>query len=264
MLKKKFPLLLIFAAIIIGIVYYMPSIEKIVKNLTHKYGSEVTKTEVNLGGFNLSLRKGEASLSNITVANPSSYKTPYAFELGDISVKLDVATIANDVIIVKNVEIIKPVVTYEMASLTSSNLTDIQKNITDFTTKPADKIEETKSEDVKSDESASAKKVIIENLYVSGGKIQFLAPFMGKEPIALKLPTIHLKDIGKEKKGASIGEVVSKVIGSINDTAVQIVSKEQLSKITGNIGEEIDKAGEELNKAKDSLLNSTKNLKNLF
>jgi len=229
MFKKKMSIVIVSVLVLAVVIAYMPSLEKIVKSLTHKFGSQVTQTDVNLGGFDLSLRKGEASLSDLTVANPKDYKTPYAFELGDVAVKIDVSTVTSDIIVIDEVEIVKPVITYEMLNFTKSNLKDIQNNIASFT---PEKSKDVKEVDNKvSDNKESSKKLIITDLYVRNGSIKFLAPMMGKEPVELKLPLIHLKDIGKEKEGASVAEVVS---------------KDQLSKAK-------DKASEELDKAKDKL-----------
>ena len=109
--------------------YFSPSLETIVKKVVNKYGSEITGTEVNLQGFKLSLTKGEGEISEITVANPKNYSAPYIFSLGDIFVKVDLKSLATDTIIIEKIAINKPVITYEMLSLTQNNISQIQKNI---------------------------------------------------------------------------------------------------------------------------------------
>ena len=83
---KKFSIFLLVIAIIAALVYYFFPLEMLVKKAVNKYGSEVTGTSVNLSGFNINLKDGEASVKQITVANPQNYKTKYAVELGNIDV----------------------------------------------------------------------------------------------------------------------------------------------------------------------------------
>ena len=80
---KKFGIfLIVLAAIGAGVYFTAPSLESIVQTVVHKYGSQVTGTEVNLGGFKLSLLKGEVEINNLTVANPENYSQPNIMSVG--------------------------------------------------------------------------------------------------------------------------------------------------------------------------------------
>ena len=63
-MKKKYIVLGVLVAAIAGAWYFTPSLESIVKTLVHKYGSQVTGTDVNLEGFDLSLKNGEIYIIN--------------------------------------------------------------------------------------------------------------------------------------------------------------------------------------------------------
>ena len=158
--------------------YFTPSLETIVKKVVNKYGSEITGTEVNLQGFKLSLTKGEGEISEITVANPKNYSAPYIFSLGDIFVKVDLKSLTTDTIIIDKIAINKPIITYEMLSLTQNNISQIQKNIAANTASTEAKPAQT--EDTASKDEASSKKVIIKELVVEGGEIQAVANINGK------------------------------------------------------------------------------------
>ena len=194
--------------------YFTPSLETIVKKVVNKYGSEITGTEVNLQGFKLSLTKGEGEISEITVANPKNYSAPYIFSLGDIFVKVDLKSLTTDTIIIDKIAINKPIITYEMLSLTQNNISQIQKNIAANTASTEAKPAQT--EDTASKDEASSKKVIIKELVVEGGEIQAVANINGKaNSLTVPLPKIVMKNIGEEKKGESIASSISKILNNI-------------------------------------------------
>lgn len=129
MMKKKYIFLLVLVAAFAGFYYLTPSFESIVKQVVHKYGSAVTRTDVNLEGFNLKLADGEGHIGKITVGNPKNYKLKNAMELGGISVKVNIKSLTQDTIVIESVEIDKPVINYEILSLTQNNLSQLLENI---------------------------------------------------------------------------------------------------------------------------------------
>ena len=101
MKKKIFISLVAIILLAVGAVWL--SLESIVKTVVNKYGSEITGTEVKLGGFQFSPLNGTASVSGLTVANPKNYKSPYLFDLGSINVKVDVKSLATDTIVIEEI-----------------------------------------------------------------------------------------------------------------------------------------------------------------
>lgn len=220
--------------------YFTPSLETIVKKVVNKYGSEITGTEVNLQGFKLSLTKGEGEISEITVANPKNYSAPYIFSLGDIFVKVDLKSLTTDTIIIDKIAINKPIITYEMLSLTQNNISQIQKNIAANTASTEAKPAQT--EDTASKDEASSKKVIIKELVVEGGEIQAVANINGKaNSLTVPLPKIVMKNIGEEKKGESIASSISKILNNILTTASKTVVESQLGDLKSVASENLDK-----------------------
>src|SRR3546814_1619733 len=64
------------------------------------------------------------------------------------------------------------------------------------------------------------------DLVISGGKIGISAAALQGRSLSSPLPTIHLKDIGKDKGGASPAEVAQKIIGTISAEASQIAARD--------------------------------------
>lgn len=230
---KKLIIILAALAVIGAAVYYLtPSTETIVKNIVHKYGSQVTGTDVNLGGFQLDLMNGKAEIQNLTVANPENYSRPHIMSVGRVAVKVNLKSILSNTIIIENIEIEKPEISYEMLSITQNNISQLLANIKDNTA--SDKTPKITDKKVNASEQQTvkdSKKVIIEHLTVCGGNIALAASLAGqKSSVEVPLPKIKMQDIGKEKNknGTDIADTISVVLQKIFDTAYQTVVKSKL------------------------------------
>ena len=232
MIKK---LALAFAIVVValaGAAYYFASnLDSLVKAVVERYGSEATQARVSLKAVELSPTSGTGRLQGLTVGNPKGFATAEAISLGDIRVSLDIATLQSNPIVIKEVLITQPAVTYEYAS-SGSNLETIQKNVqayaARFTGQPATSGSNqggTTPAGGKTD-AAAERKVIIERLLVTDGKIGVSHAALQGRSMTSSLPTIELKDIGKEKGGATPAEVAEKVIGTISAQASRVASSD--------------------------------------
>lgn len=236
-MKKRYIFLLLLLIIAGGIYFFAPSLESIVKAAVHKYGSAVTGTDVNLQGFNLKLADGEGRINKITVANPKNYKTKNIFELEEIMVKVDLKSLTSDTIIIEQISINKPVIAYEILSLTQNNISELLNNIKKNT---ASAVKEEKADTAKPAETAdkgtkeAGKKVIIKKLSVKNGEIKAVAGVAADIANAtVNLPEITLTNIGEDKGGASVAETISKVLTKILNTASQTVIDSKISDLKG-------------------------------
>jgi len=212
-----------------GVVYFASNLDSIIKAAVEDVGSDATKTKVTLNEVKLSITSGEGALRGFRMGNPAGFKTKEAMRFGEVSVKVDTGSVTKDVIVIKEVVIAAPEITYELAGGTS-NIQTIQKNVDTFAksmgaggggSKPAEK-------------SEGGKKVIIENLYVRNGKIGVSADFLAGKQMNVPLPTIHMKDVGKEKGGASPAEVADQLLTQISKSATGAVSGLGLDKMMGS------------------------------
>ena len=262
-LKKRYIVLAAIVGAIAGGVYYVShNLENIVKSAVNKYGSQVTGTEVKLGGFYFAPFKGEIKLSDLTVANPQGYAKPYIISLGEVFVKLNVKSLTEPVIVVEKVSVVKPEVTYELKNVTNNNVSDLLANINKNTTSE-DKVE-TPKEEKKEEKSGEGKKVVVDLVSVSDGQVNIAASIAGKGAGAgIPLPNIEIKDIGKEKdkSGKSLSETVVVILKKILNTSYQAVVEKGL----GGLKDVANDGIKALNDKADSLKDEAKGfLKNLF
>lgn len=270
---KKFLLILLTIIILLagGICGLYLNLESIVKASVAKYGSQLTGTEVALDGFRLSLRKGEAELKGLCIANPEGYQTPQILSLGSVYVRLDMRSLLKPVIVVEEIRIANPEIAYELKSVAHNNVSDllaaVNKNAaakpaadqTDATRAGTAKPAVSSGGSAKSASSSGGKKVIINALNITGGKVSLGATFGGKGAAAsVPLPAVTLKDIGREKgsQGKGIIETASLILKKILDTAYDTAVRQGLNSLKDIAGESADT----LKGTAENLKNSAKGL----
>lgn len=268
-MKKRYIVLGVFVAAIAGGVYYLnQNLEPIVKKLVNQYGSQITGTNVSLDGFKLSLMQGSMSLQGLKVGNPQGYQQPNIMSIGEASVKLNIGSLRTPIIEVESINIVAPEISYELKNGTQNNVQDLLKNIeknTASTAKAEEKPAQTETKADSKDKSAqSSKKVVIDRLSITEGKIN-LGASLGKQgaTATIPLPAIELKDLGREngKQGQSITETAVAILNKIFTTASDTIIK-QGGEALKQIAAEGEKA---LKGVADNLKNEAKGLlKNLF
>ena len=210
-------LVAIFAVLFYGV---YTSLDSIVKVAIEDYGSEITQTTVTLDEVKISLTDGQGAIRGLSVGNPEGFTTGHSFQLGEIQLALDVGTITGDPVVVKEILINKPAVTYELGS-DGSNIAAIQRNVQAYMG-PGDSSK---------GDTREGPKLVIENLYIKGGEVTVKATVLKDRELGTRLPDIHVKDIGKEKGGTSPGEVAKQIMAHLTKgvgSAVATLNLDQL------------------------------------
>ena len=251
--KNKF--IVFFGLLFFAIFINFSSLESIVKQLVHEYGSKFLGTDVSLGSIDFKPTSGYAAVKGVKISNPKEYKSKNLFYLKELGIQIDISTLTNDTVVIDSVKITNPEITYEMLSLTKNNVSDILDNIK-RNTSSSSTAKTTKEEKTSSNKNKPTKKVIIKTLSVTEGKVSAMAGVGDfKKEISLSLPKIEMHNIGEDKKGASIADTISTVITKILNTASQTVisnnfndlksaATNEIENITANLKDGTDKAGE--------------------
>lgn len=211
---------LIVIVVVVGLGLLVSNLDGLVKAAVEKYGSEATGTAVRLSEVKISLSEGKGTLKGLTVGNPKGFTSDSAFRLGEVTVAIDTGTVTKNPVVIKEVLVAAPEVTYEIGS-DGSNIDAIKKNLDKLTggSKPAPA---QKPAEAKSDEP----KLIIDLLQMKAAKMNLVAqtaiPGMAT---SATLPDIRLTGIGRKSNGASGAEVAEQVIDSLSSAALATVSK---------------------------------------
>jgi hypothetical protein len=229
-------------AVIAIVTFLFSSLDGLIQEAVEKYGSEITKAEVKLAAVNIDIGSGKGGLSGLKVGNPKGFETPSAFNLGEISIAIDTGSVTENPVIIKEIVIAAPEVTYELGSA-GSNISAIQKNVDDYMAQFAGSGGSAKQD------SSEGPKLVIENLYVRGGKVNVSASLLKGKTLSAGLPDIHLKDIGKDKGGATPSEVAEKILKALNDSATKAASSIGIGKTLDSLKQKMSGATEGVSKA---------------
>lgn len=233
-MKKLAIALLVLVAVAGGAAYWLRgNMDGLIKDAIVKYGSEMTGARVEVAAVNIQPADGRGVIRGLTVGNPAGFKTGHALKVGEIEVALDLASLAGDVITVKKIGIAAPDVIYEKGEH-MTNFDAIQKNVAAYVG-PSEK-KETKG---------SGKKLIVEELAVRNAHAQAAAAFMNGKTVALPLPDIHLRDLGKAKGGVTPGELGQEIVGALKAKLAAAVSFDNLMKSAGQKLEAVGDAAKE-------------------
>jgi len=201
----------IVVILIVVVVVGLSKLGPIVKMAVNTYGPKITDTELHVGDVGISIFSGEANLKKFFLGNPKGFKSPSAMKVGSVLVAVDEGSITKDTIIINKVEVDGPEITYEKRGKTDnfqSILNNVQKNVP--------KAESAKNEPAK---EGPGKKLIINDFIVKNGKVNLAVAMpggvLGDQEISADLPDIHLKDIGKQKGGASPAETAKVVFEAL-------------------------------------------------
>lgn len=245
---KKIGIALVVLIVLIGggVYYFLSNLDEFVRTAVEKAGTRATGVEVTLGKVALDLTGGKGSLSNLNVSNPSGFDTDYAFNLGDISVSLNLDSLQSNPVIINEVIVTSPKVIYEFGN-GESNIDAIQRNVENFTKEISGGAS---SSDGAGDEAGGdGTKVVINDLYIRGADVRISAPFLKGEAMGTEVPEIHLQDIGKDSGGATPGEVAAEVLDSLTSRVQGVVSNLNLDELRDAATKAVEGAAGEATKA---------------
>lgn len=218
----------------------------LIKTVTEKYGPEITKTEVKLGSADISFLSGSGTLEDFLLGNPKGFTMPSAMECGTIRVKVDKGSLASDTIIIEEIFIDGPVISYEKKGKTD-NFKTIIANI-NRTIQGEQKAQKSQDAAAPKSETGAEKKIQINNFIVKNGQVNLggslLSAFGDEKGVGIALPDLHIKDIGKEKETTPA-------------EAFAIILKELTGDITGSVAEVGKQLKETLGKAVEGVSGST-------
>lgn len=231
---------IVVVVVIVAVVLYS-SLDSLIEAAVEGIGSDVTQTTVSLKAAKVSPASGAGALTGLEVGNPKGFETDSAFRLGEVSVKLDVGSLTKDVIVIDEVVIAAPEVTYELGP-EGSNIDAIKRNVDSY----VESIAGASSGGGTSGGADEGPKLIIRNLYVRDGVVKVSATALAGKTLSAPLPDLHLTDIGKDKGGATPGEAVEKVLASVTGGIGKAIQPLDLGAITGAIGQGVEGTGKTL------------------
>jgi uncharacterized protein involved in outer membrane biogenesis len=207
------------------------SLGSIVKKGVERIGPEATKVDVRLKGAEVWLLGGRVQLSGFFLGNPAGYKLPAAMEVDSVSVRVKAGTVFSDKLVVDEINIKKPVITIE-GGLKDNNLTRIEKNLDDYMDSGTPGPAANAAPGTPSPTNAE-RKLQVNELVISGAKLQINTTLSGGKTIVVPIPEIHLTGLGAGPEGITPVEVSQRVL-----KAILSESTKEMAKNLSNLGKE--------------------------
>jgi len=219
MTKGKKIFLIAGGAFIALVVVLMLSLGQIIKAGVNTMGPKLAGVPVRLDHAVMNPLTGLVRIKGLLIGNPEGFKTPSAMELNDFRLKIKLSSLFTDVIVIEEILISGPQITYERG-LRDSNLSRLQDVIASAPAEPAP--EPAKEKPAR--EKGPAKKVLIENFELNGAKVNVSLTALGGRSAAVPLPTLTLQNIGGKSGGATATEAVSEILRSITRAVVDVAA----------------------------------------
>ncbi len=199
-----------------GVWWLHQSLGSVLASSVREYGPRVLGVTVKLGKVAIHPASGMVTIRGLRLGNPKGFRTKEALAVAMISLKLDVASLAKPVIVVHEIWLKQPDITYEYAS-DGSNLEVIQRYVEAY-------IAGTAGGEKPVNQPGSEKKLIIGDLHIRGGCVKLSADMLKGRALSVALPDIHLTDLGKAVGGATPAEVARQVSTAITQSTRQAVA----------------------------------------
>lgn len=231
-------------ALIVLIVLAILNLGTLIKTATEEFGPRVTGTEVKLGSADISFLSGAGELNDFYLGNPQGFSTPEAFSVDNISIKVDKDSLTSDRIIIEDVVIRSPHITYEKKGKTD-NFKTIIANVKKAVASE-EKAEKQEGEQTAED-GGKSKAIQINHLLIKDPQVTVaggLAKVFGDKGMDIPVPDIELRDIGKEKR-TTPAEAAEEILRALTRNITSSVS---------NVAEEVGKKAQEVMKQGTDML----------
>jgi hypothetical protein len=231
-MKKSFYFLGALVVIIVAVVFLVASnLDAIVKKSIEKYGSQATKTAVQVSSVKIKIKDGVGSIGGLRVSNPKGFSSPAAISLGNITIDIDTSTVTKDPVIIEKIHVSEPHLTYEINKSGKSNVDGLKSNL------GSDRSGAKSSSETS---SGKEKKIIIRDLVIEKGKVDVLVAALGNKANTTNLPTIHLKNLGG-KGGSTPSEIALQIIRPLSNRVSKAAMNTGIQQYLGKNAADVQK-----------------------
>ncbi len=218
MLKRAMIALGVVAAIAAAGAYLaFTYLDVVVKWTFEHYGPDVTGVTVKVREVQISPRNGRGSVRSLELGNPAGFSAARAARFGEIRLQVDPSTITSQVIVVRELTVDEPLITYERAGGTT-NLEAIQRNIERY-------VQQAAGDGDRGGRGArdSRRRFIVERLTLRGAKVTMTNPALKGQGITFDIPDITLRDVGRRQNGLTASEIANLVANTLISRIAQRV-----------------------------------------
>lgn len=227
-----------------AVFYVLSSLDSIVKSAVERYGSEATQATVRLGDVEISPTTGQGALRGFLVGNPDGFNSPSALKVAGIRIDLDESTLTEPTVVINEIVVDKPVVTYEIGAQ-GTNIEAIHRNVNAY----AGAQKQQRTTGGTAGGGAPSKEgddlsLVIRRLRITNGTVKVSAGGIAGGNLSATLPTIQLTDVGKDTGGVTPAEMIELVFNAMRWRITASVATINLENMLGSIGKGLEGAAD--------------------
>lgn len=201
---KKILIGLGILVVVVGLVVMLlvGQLDKIVKAMVERVGTDTLGTQVTLAGVDISLTSAAGGLNGLTIANPEGFSADNAFELDQVSLDLDLSTVTSDEIVIETVVVDGAHVVFEE----QGGRINLQELLNNVDSAPADA--PTEGEEAPEGEGPT---LVIKEFRFTNAKARLISENLAQD-VNVLIPDIVLHDIGSKGKGVTAREAAQQLL----------------------------------------------------
>ena len=211
-MRLRTVLLLAAAVLVLGVGgalwWLYASRDALIKRAIERFGPELTGVSVKVGRVKLEPLDGTGAIRGLAVGNPQGYKAPQALALGEVRLAVDPASLASEVIHVREISLEAPSITYERGP-GGDTLTAIQKHIESALPKSGPE-----KGDGKAEKKAKERRFIIDRVQVRKARVSYGGS------LNVDVPDLTLRDLGKKSGGATAAQITQEIWTAVTRQAL--------------------------------------------
>jgi hypothetical protein len=239
---KKLAILIVGIIIVLGaaLLFLGANLDTLIRKGVEQYGTMATKAPTTLDKVELSISTGKGTLHGFKLGNPEGFSSSTAMSFNLVSLQIDPQQITGTgPVTIKEIIVDAPAITYEAKKDGSSNLQQIQTNIQTFAnnlSKQASPVQNTEQGKEPATVKEESRKIVVEHLLITNGSVKISHELLaGKDIVDAKLPTIEMRDIGKNSAGVTAAQLTQTILQKLTTKAME-VGQQNLIKELGNQG----------------------------
>ena len=211
MAKKIAIAVVVLLALLGGGVYLVYNrLDVIAHYAIERYGPEIAGVPVKVKDVEVNAGDGKGALLGVEIGTPRGFGAPRTARVGEIRVRVDPATVTQDVIVFHEIAIVAPEINYEKGAGGATNLEAIQKNIEGYLKRTG-----SPTDDKAGSAQAPGRRYVIEKLSIRGARVTMTGAGLKGQGITFTLPDIQLSNLGKRPSGITAGQAANIVTNAL-------------------------------------------------
>ncbi|MGM0453887.1 MAG: hypothetical protein ACQERN_12045 [Thermodesulfobacteriota bacterium] len=220
----------LIVVVIVLVVITLSNIGPLIEKAVNTFGPKMTQTEVLVKDVDVALLSGKAELQGFVLGNPEGFSKEKAMTVSSVRVNINEKTVTQNPVVIREIRAVSPMIHYEVKGKTDNFRTILNnlKQAAGTGKAPPDKQPSPDKQPPPEEQKGPQRRIRIEDLRITGGKVNLAMTGLDNKQVQTDLPDIHLQDIGGKD-----GKAPSAVAAIIFDQLYQKIQSDAVKKALG-------------------------------